>query len=115
MALKLELSNLRHAAEGTRNDTLNKAAFNLGQFVGGGYLDRARVESELSAAAAMIGLGESETAGTIRSGIEAGIKEPRTIQPRPIRTTSAPSEDESAAAPDAPEQRTHPHSRPAQR
>jgi hypothetical protein len=102
VALKLEIKNLRQAAEGTRNDTLNKAAFNLGQLVGGGYLDRARVESELSAAAAMIGLGESETAGTIRSGIEAGVSEPRTIQPRPIRTTSAPSEDESAAAPDVP-------------
>ena len=95
-ALKLELRNLRQTTEGTRNDTLNKAAFNLGQFVSGGYLDRARVESELASVAALIGLGENETAATIRSGIEAGMKEPRTIQPRPIRTRTA-SEDAPAS------------------
>lgn len=97
VALKLELKHLRQTAEGTRNDTLNKAAFNLGQLVGGGYLDRAYVESELSSTAAMIGLGEGEAAATIRSGIEAGMKEPRTIQPRPIRTTRTASSGEAAA------------------
>jgi hypothetical protein len=81
-ALKLEVRNLRNADEGTRNDTLNKAAFNLGQLVGGGYLDRERVESELAGTAAVIGLGEREAAATIKSGIEAGIQKPRTIQPR---------------------------------
>jgi len=81
-ALKLELRNLRSATEGTRNDTLNRAAFNLGQLVAGGYLERQRVESELSSTSAVIGLGEHEAAATIQSGIEAGTKEPRTIQPR---------------------------------
>jgi len=107
-ALKLELHNLRRATEGTRNDTLNKAAFNMGQFIGGGRLDRPRIESELTAVAAMIGLGEGEAAATIRSGIEAGMKEPRTIQPRPARgkpTASAEastSSDGQAADPTVP-------------
>ena len=97
-ALKLELRNLRQATEGTRNDTLNKAAFNLGQFVGGGHLDRARIESDLTAVAAMIGLGEGEAAATIRSGIEAGMKEPRTIQPRPARGKPTASNEASTSA-----------------
>ena len=37
------------------------------------------VESELAATAAVIGLGEREAAATIRSGIEAGMKEPRRL------------------------------------
>jgi len=97
VALKLELKNLRQAAEGTRNDTLNKAAFNLGQLVGGGYLDRQHVESELASTAALIGLGEGEAAATIRSGVEAGMKEPRTIQPRPLRSSLASSDDTPAS------------------
>ena len=33
-----------------RNDTLNRAAFSLGQFIGGGELDRVEVERELEEA-----------------------------------------------------------------
>ena len=91
-ALKLEVRNLRQAAEGTRNDTLNRAAFNLGQLVAGGYLDRTHVEAELAATAAIIGLGEHEAAATIQSGLEAGLKEPRTVElRRPRRSLTSPA------------------------
>jgi len=83
-ALKYELRTLAFAPEGGRNEALNKAAFALGQFVPGGHLDRATVEAELARVADLIGLDEAEIKGTIRSGIEAGIKNPRTM-PEPKR------------------------------
>jgi hypothetical protein len=68
---------------GSRNETLNRAAFNLGQLVGVGTLDRDAVESLLLEAALESGLGEEEARGTIRSGIEAGIRTPRSLRVRP--------------------------------
>ena len=85
VAMKMEIRNLRETPEGARNDTLNRAAFSLGQLVGAGHIERARAEGELVATAALIGLGEREAEATIRSGIEAGMKEPRQIRPRSKR------------------------------
>ena len=76
-ALREEVDNVLAAAPGHRNDVLNRAAFNLGQIVGGGHLDRPVVESALMAAAVTVGLEEREAAATLRSGLEAGLKEPR--------------------------------------
>lgn len=78
-ALASEAARVRSAANGTRNDTLNRAAFVLGQLVAAGALDKATVESELTSAALAAGLGEVETAKTIQSGLEDGAKEPRVI------------------------------------
>ena len=64
-----------------RNSRLNVAAFNLGQIVGGGHLERARVEANLYAAAEACGLvtddGEVRVRGTMNSGIEKGMQTPR--------------------------------------
>jgi hypothetical protein len=65
--------------EGTRNDALNRAAFGLGRFIGAGLLDQTEVQFALHAAAATAGLGESETRGTIRSGIDAGVADPHDV------------------------------------
>lgn len=81
-ALVEELDRVRRATEGTRNDTLNKAAFALGQLVAGGELDRARIEYDLLDAALACGLGEHEARATIRSGLDDGMKEPRSAPPR---------------------------------
>ncbi|MFH1885422.1 MAG: hypothetical protein ABIM40_01885 [Pseudomonadota bacterium] len=81
-ALDQELEAVRTAPEGTRNETLNKAAFALGQLIAGGEIDRAEVEAELISAAIEVGLGEDETRKTIRSGMQAGAREPR-IAPDP--------------------------------
>lgn len=85
-ALQFETAAVRRAAEGERNDALNRAAFSLGQLVGGDALDRGAVEGELSAAAGAVGLGEGEALATIRSGIESGMSEPR--RPPPPRRPS---------------------------
>jgi len=76
-ALVREVQNVRTAPDGSRNVTLNTAAFNLGQLVGSGSLSEQAVRSELASAAKLAGLGERETLATIDSGLAAGIKQPR--------------------------------------
>ena len=76
-AVERELGHLLSAAVGDRNDTLNKAAFALGQFVGGGHLGRADAERRLLAAARAISLDEGEAVRTIASGLNAGEQQPR--------------------------------------
>jgi hypothetical protein len=71
------LSRVALAPNGQRNATLNRAAFALGQFVGAGTLDRAYLEERLTDAASRCGLDAREIANTIRSGIDAGIAQPR--------------------------------------
>lgn len=102
-ALRLEIQALRDASNGTRNDSLNRSAFAMGQLVGAGELERGYVESELMAAAMMLGLSEHETLATIESGLEAGIAEPRKIEKKSVgRLASLGAEigDTSAATPE---------------
>lgn len=80
-AVQNETSRVASAAPGSRNNTLNEAAFNLGQLVGGGLLGDEAARSALHAAARSAGLGEAESAATIRSGIEAGMAKPRVLPP----------------------------------
>ena len=77
-ALEYEIAELRAttAASHMRNNQLNDLAFALGQLVSH-YLDRGEVERELDAAAHAIGLDDHEIKATIRSGLEAGMREPR--------------------------------------
>jgi hypothetical protein len=76
-ALRSELDKVTGARESTRNNTLNESAFNLGQFIEAGLLPRDEVEILLENAALAIGLGEVETHRTVKSGIEAGMRNPR--------------------------------------
>lgn len=85
VALEREIERVANAQQGTRNDTLNRAAYSLGQLVGGGILDEDRVRDELYEASLKCGLVQDDGAhaaqGTIHSGIEAGKKEPRSPEP----------------------------------
>ncbi len=76
-ALDKELASLRRASEGARNNSLNTAAYNLGQLVGAGALGRGQVETLLLAVAKSIGLDEREAAATVKSGLDGGIAAPR--------------------------------------
>lgn len=76
-ALERECDAVRLAPEGTRNHTLNTAAFNLGQIIAAGYLDEVDVRTRLSEAAYACGLDFAETLATINSGLAAGFEEPR--------------------------------------
>lgn len=76
-ALEEEAGRVRSARSGGRNETLNVAAFALGQLVAGGELDQGTVEDELLRAALDCGLGEGEARATIASGLNAGFAQPR--------------------------------------
>ena len=76
-ALTSELDTLLAAAEGHRNDALNRAAFVFGQLTATGLLDPSIVHDELVSAAGRIGLTRREAQRTIASGFSAGTRQPR--------------------------------------
>ena len=86
-AIDNELSALRRASEGERNDALNRAAFNLAQLAAGGVIDQGSTKSHLRATAAAIGLDAAEIEATMDSGWTAGSEQPRRPEPRPDSRT----------------------------
>jgi putative DNA primase/helicase len=93
-ALANELADLSGTPEGSRNNQLNKSAYSLGQLVAGGELEQSQVQTALLSAAVGIGLMESEARQTIGSGIESGVKKPRSApadgSPRTIKQIDEP-------------------------
>lgn len=81
-ALRGELERVLAAAPGTRNDTLNSAAYSLGQLAGAGLLPAGLAADALARAATAIGLTDVEAAATIRSGLSAGARRPRSVSRR---------------------------------
>jgi hypothetical protein len=75
-ALAAEADRVARAPVGSRNDTLNRAAFALGRLVGAGLLTAGDAVRELETAARHAGLGRAESLGTIRSGMTAGLRIP---------------------------------------
>jgi hypothetical protein len=76
-ALDREVDRVAHAAVGTRNHTLNSAAFSLAQLCATGVLDRDVAIRSLFDAACSSGLSETETLRTIASGMRGGSQKPR--------------------------------------
>ena len=70
-ALGAEAAAVRSSGIGTRNDTLNRAAFNLSRFVLSGELQAVDVWSSLMDAARAAGLLETEAERTISSAFGA--------------------------------------------
>jgi len=95
--LEERAAEVARAGEGERNHTLNAAAFRLGQLVAGGQLPEADATSTLTRAAAVCGLGETETERTIRSGLDAGRREPQHPDPTRTRTTTPTSSASSTS------------------
>ncbi len=80
-ALADECQAVASAQEGERNNTLNKAAFSVGQLVGAGALGEGEAEERLMQASRRCGLPHGEAAATIRSGMRAGMQQPRQLPP----------------------------------
>lgn len=76
-AFTAEVDAVLSARPGTRNATLNRAAYNLGQFVAAGRLNTSMVTEALTIAAEYTGLSPTETARTITSGLDAAAQKPR--------------------------------------
>ncbi|WP_216671041.1 phage/plasmid primase, P4 family [Mangrovicoccus sp. HB161399] len=102
-ALDGEVADVANAANGTRNHALNKAAYSLGGIVAGGHLDEAHVVAALTDAADRNGLlreDQKAVLDTIRSGLEAGKRNPRHPQERqanaaprrPVQRPSVPNQ-----------------------
>ncbi len=89
-AKQKELDILRQAPEGARNDTLNRAAFNLAQIYPTGDLAKDQTMQELHKTAMEIGLGFDEAVMTIESGTKSGMQHPR----KNSSTPAPPIEDE---------------------
>jgi hypothetical protein len=98
-ALDRECKNVAAAQPGTRNDTLNTAAFNLFQIVHGGGLDEQVVRDRLFDAADTCGLidddGAASVDATLNSAYTAAQAQPRTRptpgpQPAPQPAQPAP-------------------------
>jgi Bifunctional DNA primase/polymerase, N-terminal len=81
-ALREEARLVATARPGTRNDTLNRAAFSLGQLAATGLLPTLSVATALASAAAQAGLPAEEARRTIRSGMTAGSHRPRNTPAR---------------------------------
>lgn len=90
-ALNRELDRLGKAPVHQRNDTLNRCAFKLGQFLPYGILESEAVSKELARVAGKIGLCDAEIQATIASALDAGRQYPRRMpflqmNERPKRT-----------------------------
>ena len=82
-ALHNEAHRVATAVDGTRHDTLNMAAFRLGQLTGAGLLPDLAVTTSLADAARQCGLPERDIPRIITSGMTAGARHPRVPPPRP--------------------------------
>jgi hypothetical protein len=74
-ALRRALERLAQAPSGTRNDSLNRAAFALGQLVAA--LDEVETTAALTQAGQDLGLGLTECERTLASGLSAGMEQSR--------------------------------------
>lgn len=81
-AMRGELDRVLAASPGSRNHTLNTAAFALGRLAAAGLLPASLAGEALTQAATAIGLPAGEAAATIRSGLTAGARSPRGLDAR---------------------------------
>ncbi|WP_367354204.1 bifunctional DNA primase/polymerase [Agrobacterium pusense] len=78
-AVDRELADLAGAPMGTRNNSLNDAAFSIGTIVGAGALSEAEARALLQDVARGWGRDWSRCCKTIENGLKAGIQNPRHI------------------------------------
>jgi hypothetical protein len=76
-ALRAEVTRVLGAREGSRNRTLVRAAFVLGQLVADGILPELAADAALRAAGEAVGLPPGEASATVRSGLRSGAQHPR--------------------------------------
>ena len=78
-ARRREFDRLGKAPIHQRNDTLNKAAFKLGQLAPYSILNMTEVADDLARVAREVGLDDHEIGPTIQSGLQAGSQHPRRL------------------------------------
>lgn len=94
-ALHGEIDKLRAhpGTQGGRNVLLNSVSYTVGRLVGAGVIERLAVEQQLLAETSrwwgVGGFTQAEAETTIRSGLTAGERKPRTLHPREERRHAA--------------------------
>lgn len=80
-AVEGELAAVAEAQAGTRSETLNRCAYNIGRFVGAGLIGESEAHDAITAAAVAAGISpdERKAQNTIRNGLTSGARQPRTI------------------------------------
>jgi hypothetical protein len=95
-ALQDECDAITGAPDGTQNDTINAAAFNVGTLVGAGAVDEKEAREVLLSAARAGNHPESRALPTIESGLRAGMAQPRPWPPvtrrAELQVRAAPSD-----------------------
>jgi hypothetical protein len=84
-ALELLADEMLLTGEGQRNTVLNRVAFRAGQLAAAGHLDAGIAAAALTSAALTAGLDQREAAGTVTSGLSAGLKHPAHVNVRERR------------------------------
>ncbi len=97
-ALEDECARVAGTAQGGRNAALNAAACKVGHLVAGGEITREDAEAALLNAALRCGLPEHEAGKTIKSGLDAGERDPK----------SAPGRKDAPAGGDQDQKATRP-------
>lgn len=95
-ALDNAVGTVRGSGDGSRNETLNSAAYGLAQLIGTGGLTEDTIREHLTIAAKAAGLDDREIRTTLISAIRSGRADPRTIPPpsggeTPRRTAPRPA------------------------
>ena len=98
-AVTAEIEKLKSTLAGKRNDVLNTTACKLGNFVAGGELPEDLARQLLTEAGEYCGLDEEEGGkekiqNTIRSGLEAGKKQPRSAPDNNARSGERPAKSQ---------------------
>lgn len=78
--LENSVSEIKNSPPGESNNTLNLQSYIVGQLIASGGLTRQYAEQELFKAALERGKPQYEALSTIKSGIDNGIKNPKTIE-----------------------------------
>jgi hypothetical protein len=78
-ALERASGRLAFAPVGARNDTLNREAHGMGRLAGAGLITASEAGKALLSVALRLGLSEHEAVATIRSGLIAGMANPRKV------------------------------------
>lgn len=93
--LARECQELESTREGSRNDRLNVAAFNLASLVNAGAISREEVLDGLAGAAKRAGLGDEETVATIESAFAKSGKKQRRLR---VKADARPANPDDAKA-----------------
>ncbi|WP_328846079.1 hypothetical protein [Streptomyces sp. NBC_00258] len=109
-AVQAECDTIVHAPHGDQNNRINKAAFSVGQLVAVRAIDEDEARDRLFAAGAAGNHPEGRTREAITSGLNAGMRQPRSPWP-PVSSTPqghSRADYEALIAPTDPDPAEHP-------